>query len=55
MASNVITVLIIIWTIVAIGLALYLIYFPILMRKKIKLILDLLERIATTLEKANKG
>jgi len=42
--------LIIIWTVVGIGLSVYLVCFPIFMKKNITLIINLLERIARRLE-----
>lgn len=50
MDNRAITVLIVIWTCVGLGLCLYLICFPIFMRKKIKVLTDLLRRIADILE-----
>ena len=42
--------LILIWTVVGIGLACYLVYFPVFMKKNIAVIVGLLERIAKLLE-----
>ncbi|MFH2137535.1 MAG: hypothetical protein ABII88_03370 [Candidatus Omnitrophota bacterium] len=39
-------ILIVIWTLVGLELCIYLIYFPIFMKKKIGVIVGLLERIA---------
>jgi len=44
-------VLVIIWTIIGLGLCCYLVFFPAFMKRKIKIITDLLERIAKNLEK----
>ncbi|MFH1460007.1 MAG: hypothetical protein ABIG64_06510 [Candidatus Omnitrophota bacterium] len=44
-------ILICIWTIVGLGLACYLIGFPVFMKKNIAQIVGLLERIAQALEK----
>ena len=43
--------LILIWTVVGIGLACYLVGFPVFMKKNISVIVGLLERIAKLLEK----
>ncbi|MCK4995228.1 MAG: hypothetical protein KAS13_09335 [Candidatus Omnitrophica bacterium] len=43
--------LILIWTVVGIGLACYLVGFPVFMKKNIAVIVGLLERIAELLEK----
>ncbi|MFH1092561.1 MAG: hypothetical protein V1739_00240 [Candidatus Omnitrophota bacterium] len=42
--------LILIWTVVGIGLACYLVCFPVFMKKNIAVIVGLLERIAKMLE-----
>ena len=44
-------VAVVVWLIVGIGLSCYLIYFPVFMKKNIRLILGLLQRIADSLEK----
>ena len=48
--NGLLKVLILIWTVVGIGLACYLICFPVFMKKSIAVIVDLLERIAKLLE-----
>lgn len=42
--------LIVIWTVVGLGLACYLVGFPVFMKKNIAVIVELLERIAKLLE-----
>ena len=46
--------LILIWTVVGLGLACYLIGFPVFMKKNIAVIVNLLERIARQLENKDK-
>ena len=46
--------LILIWTVVGLGLACYLIGFPVFMKKNIAVIVQLLERIAESLEKEER-
>ena len=52
--SGVLRALIVIWTVVGIGLAVYLVCFPVFMKKKIAVIVELLERIAKVLEQKQK-
>ena len=54
MGERLIMVLAIVWTIVGLGLSFYLVCFPIFMKKKISVIVNLLERIAAGLEKKEK-
>lgn len=52
--KEVIKLLIIIWTFVGLGLSVYLIYFPVFMKKNIAVIVRLLENIAGNLEQFRK-
>lgn len=49
-SDGLVRALVIIWTVVGLGLAIYLVCFPIFMKKNIALIVNLLERIARQLE-----
>jgi len=51
MPNTMLKILIFIWTVVGIGLAFYLVCFPIFMKKKIAQIVTILETIASNLKK----
>ncbi|MDD5745748.1 MAG: hypothetical protein PHO30_00645 [Candidatus Omnitrophica bacterium] len=50
MDNGIVKLLVIIWTAVGLGLACYLVYFPIFMKKSIAELVDLLKRIAAAVE-----
>jgi len=51
MPNTMLKILIFIWTFVGLGLAFYLVCFPIFMKKKIAQIVNILETIANSLKK----
>ena len=55
MFDGILKVLVVIWTIVGIGLAFYLVCFPVFMKKNIAVIVNLLERIAQSIESKEKN
>ena len=52
--DNVVKILVIIWTVIVLGLACYLVYFPIFMKKNMNEVIGLLRRIAEELENKSR-